>query len=147
MTNQNTTSPALHHQNQPPDSGSIHESQRRKLWLSRHRNHRHTCCVCICLEVSPFSVERRGEVPTARPPATISPFLLMTNQNTASPALHRQNQPLDSGSVHESQRQQLWLRCIAVTAIRAVCVFVRVSYDFPWRQAAQSICLTAPRFS
>ena len=69
-------------------------------------------------------MERRGEVSTARPPVTKSPFILMTNQNT-SPALHRQNQPPDSGSVHESQRQQLRLRCMEVTAIHAVCLFVK----------------------
>ena len=42
-------------------------------------------------------------------PATKSPFLLMTNQNQTSLAPHPQNQPPDSGSVHGSQRQQLWL--------------------------------------
>ena len=112
MTNQNTTSPALHHQNQPPDSGSVNESQRRQLWVSVHRSHRHrhTCCASFCLErLTVFSGERRGEVSTARPPATKSPFMLMTNQNTTSPALHHQNQPPDSGSVHKSQRQQLRL--------------------------------------
>ena len=51
MTNQNTTSPALHHQNQPPDSGSVHESQRWQLRLSLHRSHRITCCVCFCFRV------------------------------------------------------------------------------------------------
>ena len=60
----------------------------------------------------------------ARPPATKSPFLLITNQNTTSPDLYRPNQPPDSGSVYESQRQQLCLdRCIAVTAIM-LCVFL-----------------------
>ena len=113
MTSQNVTSPALHHQNQPPDSGSVQESQRRKLWLSRHRSHRRTCCVCFCLivflfkSVLQFSVERRGEVSTARPPATKSSFLLMTNQNTTSPVLYRKNRPHDSGFIHESQLQQL----------------------------------------
>ena len=105
MTNQNTTSPALHHQNQPPDSGSVHESQRRQLWLSLHRSQRHTCCVCFCFECfAIFRVNRRSL--SVRPPATKSPFLLMTNQNTTNPALHHQNQ---SGSIHESQQQQLWL--------------------------------------
>ena len=66
-------------------------------------------CVFLFKSVLQFSVERRGEVSTARPPATKSPFLLMTNQNTASPALHCHNQPPDSGSVHELQWQQLWL--------------------------------------
>ena len=104
MTSRNTTSPTLHYQNQPPDTGSVYESQRRKLWLSRHRSHRHTWCVCVFVySVLPFSVERRGEVSTARPPATKSPFQLMTNKTT-TPALHCQNQTPDSGSVHESQR-------------------------------------------
>ena len=186
MTNQNITSPALYHQNQLPDSGSVHESQRRELWLSRHRSHRHTCGVCfrfrvfynfqwreeakslqlvpspqkffsaddkskhkhaqpfitrinlltlalymsnsggsfgyrgiaptaihaVCgfvLGFLPFFVERRSEASTARPPATKSPFLLITNQNITSPALYHQNQPPDSGSIHKSQQQQLWL--------------------------------------
>ena len=42
--------PALHHQNQLPDSGSVHEAQLRQLWLSLHRSHRHTYFVCFCLE-------------------------------------------------------------------------------------------------
>ena len=50
MTSRDTTSPTLHYQNQPPDTGSVYESQRRKLWLSRHRSHRHTWCVCFCLQ-------------------------------------------------------------------------------------------------
>ena len=52
MTNQNINTPALYHQNQHLDSGSVHESHRRKLWLSRHRRHRDTCRVCFCLKVS-----------------------------------------------------------------------------------------------
>ena len=48
--------------------------------------------------------------PIARPPATKCPFLvMMTNQNQISPASHSQNQPPDSGFVHEFQPQQLWL--------------------------------------
>ena len=68
----------------------------------------HAVCVFV-LECITFFVERRSEASTARPPATKSPFLLMTNQNITSPALHHQNQPPDSDSVHESQQQQLWL--------------------------------------
>ena len=45
--NQNITSPAPHHQNQPPDFGSVHESQQQQLRLSLHRSHRHTCCVRV----------------------------------------------------------------------------------------------------
>ena len=150
MTNQNATSPALHHQNHLPDSGSVHESQRRQLWLSLHRSHRHTCCVCFCLECFTIFREKRRSL-SVRPPATKSPFLLMTNQNTTSPALHQQNQPPDSRSVHEYTSRSstsFGYRCIAVTAIHAVCVFVRiVFYNFPWREAAQLICLAALRFS
>ena len=71
MTNQNTTSPALYHQNQPPDLGSVHQSQRRKLWLSRHRSHRHTCCVCFCFRVSYIFSWRKEAKPlllVLRPP-------------------------------------------------------------------------------
>ena len=39
MTNQNQTSPDPHPQNQPPDSGSVHEPQRQQLRLSLHRSH------------------------------------------------------------------------------------------------------------
>ena len=60
MINQNTTSPALHRQNQPPDSGSVHESQRRQLRLSLHRSHRNTCCVCFCVK-SVLQFPRREE--------------------------------------------------------------------------------------
>ena len=147
MTNQNTTSPSLHHQNQPPDSGSEHESQRRQLRLSLHRSHRHACCVCFCLECFTISEERRGEVSTARPPATKSPFLLMTNQNTTSPAPQHQNQPPDFGSGHESQQQQLRLS-LHRSHRHTCCVRVRrVFYNFPWREAAQLMCLAALRFS
>ena len=209
MTNQNITSPALYHQNQPPDSGSVHESQRRKLWLWRRRSHRHTCGVCFCLECSTifsgetrrslyarprtsspqkfvsaddkskhkhaqpfitrtnlltralytshssssfgcrcisftaihavcvfvlgcltFFLEKRSEASTARPPATKSPFLLMTNQNITSPALYHQNQPPDSGSVHESQQQQLWLSLHCIHRHTSVCVFVILQVEF-----------------
>ena len=46
MTNRNT-SPAPHHQNQPSDFGSGHESQQQQLQPSLHRSHRHTCCVRV----------------------------------------------------------------------------------------------------
>ena len=72
-----------------------------------------------------------AKVSTARSPATKSPFLLMTNQNTTSPALHHQNQPPDSGSVHESQRRQLRLslhRSHRNTC--CVCFCFRVFYNF-----------------
>ena len=147
MTNKNTISPAFHHQNQPPDSGSVHESQRRHLWLSLHRSHRNTYMLCVfLLECFTISEERRGEVSTARPPATKSPILLMTNQNTTSPAPHHQNQPSDFGSVHESQQQQLRLSQHR-SHRRTCCVRVRrVFYNFPWREAAQLMCLAALRF-
>ena len=54
-------------------------------------------------------------------PATKSPFLLMTNQNQTSPAPHPQNQPPDSGSVHGSQRQQLWLSLHRSHRVRFLC--------------------------
>ena len=146
MTNQNTTSPALHHQNQPPYSGSVHESQRRQLRLSLHRSHRNTCCCVFVLKRFTISEERRGGVSTARPPATKSPFLLMTNRNT-SPAPHRQNQPPDFGSGHESQQQQLRLS-LHRSHRHTCCVRVRrVFYNFLWREAAQLMCLAALRFS
>ena len=64
-----------------------------------------------------------GEVSTARPPTTKSPFLLlMTNRDTRSSALHPQNQLPDSGSVHESQRQQLWLSSLHRSPRRTCCV-------------------------
>ena len=108
----------------------------------------HTCCVCFGESVLQISEERGGEVSTVRPPATKSPFLLMTNQNTTSPALHHQNQPPDSGSVHESQQQQLWLSLHrSHRHTYAACVFVRVFYNFRGREAAQLICLAAVRFS
>ena len=49
----------------------------------------------------------------------------MTNQNQTSPAPHPQSQTLDSGSVHVSQRQQLWLslhRSHRRTASRVLCI-------------------------
>ena len=147
MTNQNTTSPALHHQTQPPDSGSVHESQRRQLRLSLHRSHHITCCVCFCFRVFSISEERRGKVSTARPPATKSPFLLMTNQNTTSPALHHQNQPPDSGSVHESQRRQLRLSLHRSHRLTCCVRVRRVFYNFLWGEAAQLMYLAALRFS
>ena len=66
----------------------------------------------------------RGEVSTttAGPPATKSPFLLMTNQNQISPALHLQNQPFDSGSIHETQRQELFWLSLHRSHRRTCCV-------------------------
>ena len=105
----------------------------------------HAVCVFV-LECFTISEERRGEVSTARPPATKSPFLLMTNQNTTSPAPHHQNQPPDFGSVNESQQQQLRLS-LHRSHRHTCCVRVRrVFYNFPWREAAQLMCLAALRF-
>ena len=106
----------------------------------------HAVCVFV-LECFTISEERRGEVSTARPPATKSPFLLMTNQNTTSPAPHHQNQPPDFGSGHESQQQQLRLS-LHRSHRHTCCVRVRrVFCNFPWREAAQLMCLAAVRFS
>ena len=106
----------------------------------------HAVCVFCVKSVLQFP-ERRGEVSTARPPATKSPFLLMTNQNITSPAPHHQNQPPDFGSVHESQQQQLRLS-LHRSHRHTCCVRLRrVFYNFPWREAAQLMCLAALRFS
>ena len=81
------------------------------------------------------------QVSTARSPATKSPFLLMTNQNTTSPALHHQNQPPDSGSVHESQRRQLRLslhRSHRNTC--CVCFCFRVFYNFRGEKRRSLYC-------
>ena len=205
MTNQNITSPALYHQNQPPDSGSVHESQEalgiaasqpplymRCVFLfrvfynfqwrgeaprprtspslqkfvsaddkSKHKHAQpfitrtniltlalymshiggsfgyrgiagtaiHAVCVFV-LRCLTFFVETRSEASTARPPATKSPFLLMTNQNITSPAHYHQNQPPDSGSVHESQQQQLWLSLHGILRHTSVCVFVILQVQF-----------------
>ena len=77
--------------------------------IAASQSPQHMLCVFSCQECFTISEERRGEVSTARPPATKSPFLLMTNQNITSLAPHHQNQPPDFGSVHESQQQQLRL--------------------------------------
>ena len=142
MTNQNITSPALYHQNQPPDSGSVHESQRRKLcYRGIAATAIHAVCVFV-LEVLHFFVERRSEASTARPPATKSPFLLMTNQNITSPALYHQSQPPDSGFVHESQQQQLWLslHCIQRHTY-CVCVCVCVFFPFILDIKGRTVCV------
>ena len=146
MTNQNTTSPALHHENQPPDSGSVHESQRRQRWLSQHRSHRHTCCVCFSLEcLTNFRGERRRSLYCSSS-SHQTPFLLMTNQNTTSTALHHQNQPPDSGSVRESKRQQVWLSLHrSHRHTYAVCVFVRVFYNFPWERSGTTDLSRRPK--
>ena len=202
MTNQNITSPALYHQNQPPDSAlymshsggsfgyrgiaatAIHAVRVSVLQFSVERGgevftarpttspspqkfvsaddkskHKHaqpfitrtnlltlalymshsggsfgyrgiavTAIHAVCVFVLgclTFFVERRSEASTARPPATKSPFLLMTNQNITSPALYHQNQPPDSSSVHESQQQQLWL---SLHRIHCHTYFVRFCY-------------------
>ena len=147
MTNQNTTSPALHHQNQPPDSGSVHESQRRQLRLSLHRSHRNTCCVCFCFRVFyNFRGEKRRSLYRSSSSHQKS-YLLMTNQNTTSPAPHHQNQPPNFGSVHESQQQKLRLSLHRSHRHTCYVRVRRVFYNFPWREAAQLMCLAALRFS
>ena len=65
-------------------------------------------------------MERRSEASTARPPATKSPFLLMTNQNISSPTHYHQNQPPD----------RFGYRCMVFTAIHTVCVFVILQVQF-----------------
>ena len=85
-----------------------------------------------------------GQVSTARSPATISPFLQMTNQNTTSPALHHQNQPPDSGSVHESQRRQLRLslhRSHRNTC--CVCFCFRVFHNFRGEKRRSLYCASS----
>ena len=64
MTNQNQTSPAPHPQNQPPDSGSVHRSQRQHLWLSLHRSHRVRFCISSVFSLSPK--ERSGAIDLSR---------------------------------------------------------------------------------
>ena len=79
-------------------------------------------CVFLCQECFTISEERRGEVSTARPPATKSPFLLMTNQNTqAQPPITTTNL-LTLALYMSHSSSSFGYRCIAVTAIHAVCV-------------------------
>ena len=102
-------------------------------------------CV-FCLKVSYiFRGEKKRSLYTARPPATRSPFLLMTNQNITSPTHYHQNQPPDSGSVHESQQQQVWLSLHGIHSHTYCVRFCHTSST--WRKAAQLICLAALRFS
>ena len=55
--------------------------------------------------------------------------------------------PPDFGSVHELQQQQLRLS-LHRSHRHTCCVRVRrVFYNFPWREAAQLMCLAALRFS
>ena len=116
-----------------------------EAWLSRHRRQRHTCRVCFCLKVSYiFRGEKKRSLYTARPPATKSPFLLMTNQNITSPTHFYQNHPPDSGSVHESQQQQVWLSLHGIHSHTYCVRFCHTSST--WREAAQLICLAALRF-
>ena len=86
-------------------------------------------------ERSKMSNVTRKQGSNARTPVTKSPFLSMTNQNITSPALYHQNQPPDSGSVHESQealgiaasQPPLYMRCVFL---------FRVFYNFQWRGEA-----------
>ena len=109
MTNQNTTSPALHHQNQPPDSGSVQESQRRELRLSLNCSHRNTCCVCFCFRVFyNFRGEKRRSLYCS---------FSSHQKSVSADDKSKHNKPSPSspeptscfGSVHESQQEQLWL--------------------------------------
>ena len=136
MTNQNTTSPALHHQNQPPDSGSVHESQRWQLWLSLHCSHRHTCCVCFRLECfTIFRGEKRRSLDcssSSHQKSVSADEQIKTQQaqsfiartNLLTMALYMS----DSGSSFD-------YRCIAVTAIHTLCAFLRMFYNFPWERS------------
>ena len=141
MTNQNTTSPAFHHQNQPPGSGSVHESQRRQLRLSLHRSHRNTCCVCFCFRVF---YNFRGE---NRRSLYCSSFSQQKSVSADDKSKH--NKPSLTLALYMSHSSSSFgYRCIAVTAIHTCRVRVRrVFYNFPWREAAQLMCLAALRFS
>ena len=148
MTNQNTTSPALHHQNQPLDSGSVHESQRRQLRLSLHRSHRNTCCVCFCFRVFyNFRGEKRRNLYCSSSSHQKSVSADDRSKHNKPSPSSPENQPPDFGSVHESQQQQLRLS-LHRNHRHTCCVRVRrVIYNFPWREAAQLMCLAALTFS
>ena len=64
MINQNQTSPAPRPQNQPPDLGPVHGSQRKQLCLSLHRSHRVRFCVSSVFCLSPK--ERSGAIGLSR---------------------------------------------------------------------------------
>ena len=83
--------------------------------------------------------------PIAPLPATKSLFLLMTNQNQTSPVPLPQNQLPDSRSVQESQQQQLGYRCIAVTAVHAMCVFVWSVLRFPVERSGTIVLSHRPK--
>ena len=151
MTNQNTTSPALHHQNQPPDSGSVHESQRRQLRLSLHRSHRNTCCVCFCFRVFyNFRGEKRRSLycsSSSHQKSVSADDKSKHNKPSPSPPITRTSL-LTLALYMSHSSSSFGYRCIAVTAIHTCCVRVRrVFYNFPWREAAQLMCLAALRFS
>ena len=148
MTNQNTTSPALHHQNQPPDSGLVHESQRRQLRLSLHRSHRNTCCVCFCFRVFyHFRGEKRRSLycSSSSHQKSVSADDKSKHKPSPSPLITRTNL-LTLALYMSHSSSSFGYRCIAVTAICRVRVR-RVFYNFPWREAAQLMCLAALRFS
>ena len=121
MTNQNTTGPALHRQNQPPDSGSLHESQRRHLRLSLHRSHRNTCCVCFCVK-SVLQFPRREEAKSlllVLQPPKVRFFWWQIKTQQAQPLTTRTN--LLTLALYMSHGSTSFgYRCIAVTAIHAV---------------------------
>ena len=126
MTNQNTTSPALHHQNQPPDSGSVHESQRRQLRLSLHRSHRNTCCLCFCLRVFyNFRGEKRRSLycsSSSHQKSVSANDKSKHNKPSPSPLITRTNL-LTLALCMSHSSSSFGYRCImAVTAIHAVCV-------------------------
>ena len=131
MINQNTTSPALHHQNQPPDSGSVHESQRRQLRLSLHRSHRNTCCVCFCFRVFyNFRGEKRRSLYCSssshqKSVSSAADDKSKHNKPSPSPLITRTN--LLTSVLHMNHSSSNFgYRFIAVTAIHAVVVVVVV---------------------
>ena len=127
MTNQNITSPALYYQNQPPDSGSVHESQRRKFG---YRGIAATAIHAVCVFVSSvlqFSVEREGEVSTIRPrtSSSLQKFVSADDKSKhkhAQPFITRTNM-LTLALYMSHSGGRFGYRGIEGCAIHAVCVF------------------------
>ena len=130
MTNQNITSPALYHQNQPPDSGSVHESQ-EALGIAASQPPLYMRCVFLFRVF--YNFQWRGEAPRPRTSPSLQKFVSADDKSKhkhAQPFITRTN-ILTLALYMSHIGGSFGYRGIAGTAIHAVCVFcLKVSYIF-----------------
>ena len=140
MTNQNITSPALYHQNQPPDSGSVHESQ-EALGIAASQPPLYMRCVFLFRVF--YNFQWRGEAPRPRTSPSLQKFVSADDKSK-----HKHAQPFITRT--NILTLALYMShiggALAIAASQAPpympCVFLfKGVLHFSWRQEAKPLLL------